>query len=240
MTDHSVDVLAIGPHPDDAELLCGGTLARCADQGNRTGILDLTRGEMGTRGSPELRAAEAATASQILSVGIRLNAELPDACITNDRGTREHIVGLLRELKPRVVILPFMRGRHPDHRLAAELCRDACFLAGLARFGSGAPHRPRKLLYALAFREDPVKPTFVVDITEQFSRKMEAIRSYASQFEDARQAGEAFPTGQPLYDLVEAQSRHYGSLIRRGYGEPFYTEETVEIDDVAGMQVHSL
>ena len=240
MTDHSVDVLAIGPHPDDAELLCGGTLARCADQGHRTGILDLTRGETGTRGNPELRATEAATAGEILGVRVRLNAELPDAGITNDRETREHIVGLLRELTPRVVILPFLRGRHPDHRLAAEVCRDACFLSGLARYGSGSPHRPHKLSYAMAFREDSIKPTFVVDITEQFGRKMEAIRSYSSQFEGVHQAGEVFPTGQSLFDLVEAHSRHYGSLIRRGYGEPFYTEETVEIDDVAGMRVRSL
>ena len=240
MTDHSVDVLAIGPHPDDAELLCGGTLARCADQGYRTGILDLTRGETATRGTPELRAAEAATASEILSVSVRLNAELPDAGITNDRESREHLVGFLRQLTPRVVILPFLRGRHPDHRLAAELCRDACFLSGLAKYGPGSPHRPHKLLYALAFREDPVKPTFVVDISEQFDRKMKAIRSYSSQFEGVQQAGEAFPTGQTLYDLVEVQSRHCGSLIRRGYGEPFFTDETVEIEDVAGMRVRSL
>ena len=173
-------------------------------------------------------------------MSVRLNADLPDAGITNDRGTREHIVGLLRALAPRVVILPFMRGRHPDHRLAAELCRDACFLSGLARFGTGSPHRPHKLLYAMAFREDPEKPTFVVDITDQFGRKMEAIQAFASQFEGARQAGEAFPTGQSLYDLIDVQSRHYGSLIRRGYGEPFYTDETVEIDDVAGMRVRSL
>jgi len=240
MTDHSVDVLAIGPHPDDAELLCGGTLARCADQGYRTGILDLTRGETATRGTPELRAAEAATASEILGVAVRLNAELPDAGITNDRESREHLVGFLRQLTPRVVILPFLRGRHPDHRVAAEVCRDACFLSGLARYGSGSPHRPHKLLYAMAFREDPVKPTFVVDITDQFSRKIEAIRSYSSQFEGVQQAGEAFPTGQSLYDLLEVQSRHYGSLIRRGYGEPFFTDETVEIEDVAGMRVRSL
>ena len=240
MTDHSVDVLAIGPHPDDAELLCGGTLARCADRGHRTGILDLTRGETATRGNPELRASEATAAAEILGVSVRLNAELADAGITNDRPTREHIVGLLRVLTPRVVILPFVRGRHPDHRLASELCRDACFLSGLAKFGSGSPHRPHKILYAMAFREDTVKPTFVVDITEQFGRKMEAIRAYSSQFEGVQQAGEAFPTGQSLYDLIDVQSRHYGSLIRRGYGEPFYTDETVEIADVAGMRVRSL
>lgn len=240
MTEQPVEVLAVGPHPDDAELLCGGTLARAADQGHRTAILDLTRGEKATRGTPELRCAEAEEAKRVLGVDIRVNAELPDAGICNDRGTRERIVSILRDLRPRVVILPFIRGRHPDHRVAAEVCRDACFLAGLARFGSGSPHRPHKILYALAFREDSVKPTFVVDITDQWKRKIEAIRAYRSQFEGAIRAGEAFPTGQPLHELVETQSRHYGSLIRKPFGEPFYTEETLEIDDVAALGVSSL
>jgi bacillithiol biosynthesis deacetylase BshB1 len=240
MVDRPVDVLAIGPHPDDAELLCGGTLARCADQGYRTGILDLTRGEMGTRGTPALRSEEAADAGRILGVETRVNAGLADAGITNDRETRERVVDLLRQLRPRVVILPFLTGRHPDHRVASEMGRDACFLSRLERYGSGEPHRVEKILYALTFREDPVKPTFVVDITDQFDRKIRAIRCYASQFDGAEQAGEAYPTGQPFYDVVEVQSRHYGSLIRRGYGEPFYTEETVEIEDVAGMGVRSL
>ena len=138
------------------------------------------------------------------------------------------------------MILPFHRGRHPDHRLAAELCRDACFLAGLARYGEGEPHRPAKILYALSFREDHVKPTFVVDIEAQFQRKLEAIRCYASQFDGVVQAGEAFPTGQSLYELVEVQNRHYGSLIRSGFGEPFFTDETVEVGDVARLSVASI
>jgi len=241
MTERTVEVLAVGPHPDDAELLCGGTLARCADQGYRTGILDLTRGETATRGTPELRAQEAERAAGVLNVAVRLNAGLPDAGILNTPETREQIVGFLRELRPRVVILPYLLGRHPDHREAAELTRDACFLSGLVNYGDdAAPHRPHKILYAMSFREDPVKPTFVVDIADQVGRKMEAIRSYSSQFEGAEQAGEAFPTGQPLYELVETQNRHYGSLIRRAYGEPFYTEETVEIEDIAAMRVRSL
>jgi LmbE family N-acetylglucosaminyl deacetylase len=140
-----------------------------------------------------------------------------------------------------VVILPYPVGRHPDHRLASELARDACYLSGLAKYDApGEPHRPFKILYALAYREDPVTPTFVVDISDQFARKMEAIRCYASQFDGATNAGEIFPTGQDLYGLIETQSAHYGSLIRRRYGEPYHTLETVEVSDVVQLQVQSL
>ena len=237
MAGDGLDVLAIGSHPDDVELSCGGTLLKCADQGRRTGILDLTRGEMGTKGSAELRATEATRAAEILGVNERRNADLPDAGVFNTQANRETLVAILRELRPRVVILPFPRGRHPDHRVGSELARDACFLAGLKRFGSGEPFRPGKLVYAASFREDADKPTFVVDISAQIERKMEAIRCFASQFDDAIKAGEAFPTGQPLYELIETQNRHYGSLIRRPFGEPFVTEETIEVDDLASLGV---
>jgi len=151
------------------------------------------------------------------------------------------VVEFLRYFSPRVVILPFPVGRHPDHRIASELGRDACYLAGLARYGArGTPHRPRKVLYALAYREDPVKPTFVVDISDQFERKLAAIRCYASQFDGVKAAGEIFPTGQDLYSLVETQNAHYGSLIRTRYGEPFFTQETVRVDDVVALDVESL
>jgi LmbE family N-acetylglucosaminyl deacetylase len=178
-----------------------------------------------------------------LGLSVRRNALLPDAGLANDRESRERVVAVLRELRPQVVILPFRRGRHPDHRIASELGRDACFLAGLKRYApaAGEAHRPRKLLYALSFREDPVKPTFVVRLEEaHFQRKMEAIRCYASQFDAAESAGEIFPTGQPLYELVEVQGRHYGSLIRSPFGEPFFTEETVRVDDIIELKVRSL
>ena len=236
-----VDILAIAAHRDDIELTCGGTLLRARDQGHRTGILDLTAGEMGTRGSAELRGAEADRAAIVLGVTERRNAGLPDAGIQHSDASRRIVVEQIRYFAPRVVILPFPVGRHPDHRIASELGRDACFLAGLARYdATGAPHRPHKILYALAYREDPVKPTFVVDISPQFERKMQAIRCYASQFDGADSAGEIFPTGQDLYSLVEAQNAHYGSLIRTRYGEPFYTEETVQVDDVMGLGVKSM
>ena len=236
-----VEVLAIAAHRDDVELTCAGTLLRAAAAGHRTGILDLTAGESGTRGSAELRAQEAERATELLGVAERRNAGLPDAHLQNTEESRRIVVGHIRHFAPRVVILPFPVGRHPDHRVASELGRDACFLAGLAKYdAAGTPHRPYKLLYALSYREDPVKPTFVVDISEQFERKLAAIRCYASQFDGAKAAGEIFPTGQDLYSLVATQNAHYGSLIRVRYGEPFFTEETMAVDDVVGLGVQSL
>lgn len=236
-----VDILAIAAHRDDVELTCAGTLIRAADQGHRTGILDLTAGETGSRGSASLRAEEAERAARVMGVSERRNAGLPDAHLTNTDETRRIVVEQIRYFQPQVVILPFPVGRHPDHRVTSELGRDACYLAGLTRYPApGEPHRPHKVVYALSYREDPLKPTFVVDITDQFSRKMEAIRCYASQFDGALNAGEIFPTGQDLYGLIETQSAHYGSLIRTRFGEPFFTHETVRIDDVVGMYVQSM
>jgi N-acetylglucosamine malate deacetylase 1 len=238
-----VDLLAIAAHRDDAELTCGGTLAKAVRAGHRVGILDLTQGESGTRGSAELRAAEAEAAARALGVQVRSNAGLPDAHLANDEPSRERIVQLVRQLRPRVVILPFPIGRHPDHRIASELARDACYLAGLARYAPAAgieAHRPFKVLYALAYREDPVKPSFVVDISDAFAAKMAAIRCYGSQFDGAKAAGEIFPTGQDLYELIRIQSAHYGSLIRTAYGEPYFTHETMAVDDVLNLGVSSL
>lgn len=239
----AIDVLAIAAHRDDAELTCGGTLAKAARSGTRVGILDLTQGESGTRGSSDLRAAEAKAAAAALGVAVRVNAGLPDAHLANDEPSRARLVQLVRELRPRVVILPFPVGRHPDHRVASELGRDACYLAGLAKYAPAEgvePYRPFKLLYALAYREDPVKPSFVVDISDNFDAKMAAIRCYASQFDGAKAAGEIFPTGQDLYELIRVQSAHYGSLIRVPYGEPYFTHETVAVDDVLQLGVSSL
>jgi N-acetylglucosamine malate deacetylase 1 len=236
-----VDLLAIAAHRDDVELTCGGTLAKAVRAGHRVGILDLTAGEAGTRGDAAMRAHEADRAAAVLGVSVRLNAELPDAYLANDTVGRRRVVELIRLLRPRVVILPFPVGRHPDHRIASELARDACYLAGLAKYDApGTPHRPHKVLYALAYREDPVKPSFVVDISESFETKMRAVRCYASQFDGAKGAGEIFPTGQDLYDLIRVQSAHYGSLIRRSYGEPFFCHETLEVEDVVRLSVASL
>jgi len=233
-----VEILAIAAHRDDIELTCGGTLIKSARQGHSTAIIDLTAGETGTRGSAELRAQEAEAAARIMGVAQRMNLGLPDAGLVNTPETRALLAIAIRKLRPRIVIAPPLQGRHPDHIVAGQLVRDACFIAGLAKIAPETPpHRPRKVIHAIAFREDHVKPTFVVDITDVFEDKMRAIRCYASQFDDAIQAGEVYPTGEPLYDVIRHQSAHYGSLIRTGFGEPFYTTETMRVDDVGALEV---
>jgi bacillithiol biosynthesis deacetylase BshB1 len=235
-----LDLLAIMPHPDDAELICGGTLIRAGDQNHKTGVLDLSGGEMGSHGSPEQRQAESERATAILGLAVRMTLGLPDAQIRNDQESRGRLVEAIRELRPRTVILPYLEGRHPDHRVAAELGYDACYLAGLKNYpASGEPHRPNKVLYALAYREHTLKPTFVVDTSESFERKLEAVRCYGSQFDGVKSLGELFPADVPLYDLVRIQDAHYGSLIRAGYGEPFFTRETLKVDDVLELPVSS-
>ncbi len=236
----SLDLLCIAAHRDDAELTCGGTLIKAVDDGYRVGVLDLTEGEMGTRGSADLRAKEAERAAEVMGLHVRENLALPDAGIENSRHTRELLVAMIRRLQPRIVISPASKSRHPDHRLASELTRDACFLSGIARYVPDvAKHRPLKLLQVLTYREDPVKPTFVVDISEQFERKLAAIRCYASQFDGLTQAGEVFPNGESLYHIVTHQAAHYGSLIRSRYGEPFLTDETMRVTDVMSLDVSS-
>jgi bacillithiol biosynthesis deacetylase BshB1 len=234
----TVDVLAIAAHRDDVELTCGGTLLKAAALGQRTAIVDLTQGEMGSRGSAELRAAEASRAAEILGVTARVNLGLPDAGITNTPETRAQLVRLIRRFQPRVVLAPSITGKHPDHRVSAELVTDACFLSGLSKIEADLPRfRPFKLLHSLTYREDPVKPTFVVDISAEFEQKLLAIKAYGSQFDGVTQAGEAFPNGEPLYDIVRHQAAHYGSLIRVKYGEPFYTAETMRVDDLMALNV---
>ena len=234
-----LDVLAIVAHPDDAELLCGGSLLQSKDRGERTGILDLTRGEMGSQGSPELRALEAKASGETLGLDVRRNAALPDARLRNTQEAREKVVQILREVRPRTVITHWVDGRHPDHRAAAELVYDASFLAGLRNYPApGGPFRPFKVIHALSFREEPTKPTFVVDISAQMERKLDAISAYGSQFGDAVQAGEVFPGGgRALVDQVRAHAARVGSMIRVEYGEAFWTRETVEAPSVGALSV---
>lgn len=237
----ALDLLAIMAHPDDAELLCGGTLARAADQGYRAGVLDLTAGETGTRGDQDIRREEAERAAAILGLVERRNAGLPDGALENTPETRAVVAAILRELRPRTVILHWSEGRHPDHRIASRLAYDACFLAGLRNADiGGEPHRPHKVLYATAYREDAPLPSLVVDMTDQMERKLDAIFAFESQFAGKTWAGEIFGGGDRLLrDQILAHFAHYGSFIRTRYGEPFWTRETLRVDDVVDIPVSS-
>jgi len=235
------DLLAIVAHPDDAELICGGTLRKTAKQGYRTAILDLTGGESGTWGTPQKRAMEAEKAAEILGVSVRRNAGLPDGALSNDNESRKIVAEIIREIRPETIILHWREGRHPDHTAASQLGHDAAFLAGLENAPiKGEPHRPRKVIYALAYREEPIKPTFVVDITEEIDDKLDAIFAYHSQLEGKTALGEIFGGGErPIREQILAHAAHYGSLIRRPYGEPFWTRETVQIEDLVTIPVNS-
>jgi bacillithiol biosynthesis deacetylase BshB1 len=234
----TVDLLAIAAHRDDAELACGGTLIKAAKQGYRTAIVDLTQGELGTTGSAEIRAAEASRAAELMGVTARENLQLPDAGIVNTPETRTLLAKTIRRFRPKVVIAPAPKGRHPDHGTTAQLVRDACFVAGLAKIAPEvAKHRPHKVVHAVTYRHDLEKPTFVVDISEEFEQKLAAIRCYASQFEHVIQGGEVYPNGEPLYDVVRHYAAYYGTMIRTRYGEPYFTTETVRADDILALEV---
>jgi len=237
----TVDLLAVVAHPDDAELLCAGALIRSADHGHRSGVLDLTAGEAGSFGTASARAEETNLATALLGLAERRNAGLPDGRLLNNPASRLTVAGLLRELRPRVVITHWPEARHPDHRAASELVRDACFVAGMRNAGlEGEPHRPFKLLYALAYQEHAPQPTLVVDVTEQMDRKLDSIFAYASQFEGKSAMGDVLGGGdRPLREQILAHHAHYGSLIRRRYGEPYFTPETVLVEDVLDLTVNS-
>ncbi|MBK9168041.1 MAG: bacillithiol biosynthesis deacetylase BshB1 [Bryobacterales bacterium] len=230
-----MDLLAIAAHPDDVEQTCGGTLLKMAEMGYRTGILDLTAGDMGTRGTPEQRLAEAAEAARILRAGHRENMRFPDARLENTISARMSLAVRIRELKPRIVILPYWEGRHPDHYRASELGFEACFLAGLKKLEEYTePHRPYKVLYSSMYAN--VTPSFVVDISAQFERRMESLLAYKSQY--APPDGEAahlFPAPDEIRERLAAVARYFGNLIGVKYGEPFVVKETLEVTDVVAM-----
>jgi bacillithiol biosynthesis deacetylase BshB1 len=237
-----IDLLAIAAHPDDVEQTCGGALIRMAEAGYKTGIIDLTAGDMGTRGSPEIRVAESQAAAKILKVVHRENLHFPDARLENTLPARSTLAKRIREIRPRTVILPYWEGRHPDHYRTAEIGYEACFLAGLRKMDETTePHRPYKIVYSSLYAN--VTPSFVVDITGQFDRRMESLLAYQSQY-GAAQAGAAgaavFPNEQEIRERLAAMARFYGNLIGVKYGEPYVVKETMRVDDLVALPVRSL
>lgn len=237
--DRPLDILAIAAHPDDVEQTCGGTLIRMAEMGYRTGVLDLTAGDMGSRGTPEIRLQEAAVAATQMLLAWRGNMRLPDARLENTISVRMSLAGEIRNLRPRVVILPYWEGRHPDHYRASEIGYESCFLAGLRKLDDTTePHRPHKILYSSIYAN--VTPSFVVDVTGQFERRMAALLSYDSQYGEAHDARDLFPAQQEIRERLSAIARFYGNLIGVKYGEPFVVKEILRVDDITTMGVRSL
>jgi len=250
----SLDILAIAAHRDDVEQTCGGTLLKAALRGQRTGILDLTQGEMGTRGTAEDRAREAEDAARILGVSWRTALDLPDGRVENTWENRLKVASMIRKTRPRVIILPYWKGRHPDHYTASVLGYEACFLAGLAKLDLGprtsdltqtsakensfAPHRPYKIIYATLYYD--IRPTFVVDISEQFEGKFASILAYKSQFSDQQAGKDLFPAHDEIHARVEAMARFYGMLGGVTYAEPFLQKEVGLVDDLLAIPVKSI
>ena len=250
-----LDILAIAAHRDDVEQTCGGTLLRASQRGQITGILDLTKGEMGTRGTAEDREREANDAAKILGVTWRRALDIPDGRVENTWENRLKVASVIRETRPRVVILPYWKGRHPDHYTASILGYEACFLAGLKKLDPHralsyqppdisdqtsdlAPHRPFKIIYATLYYD--IRPTFVVDISDQFEGKFASILAYKSQFSDQEAGKDIFPAHDEIRARVDSMARFYGALGGVTHGEPFLQKEVGLVDDLLAIPVKSI
>ncbi len=252
--DPSLDILAIAAHRDDVEQTCGGTLLKAAHRGQRTGILDLTQGEMGTRGTAENRAREADDAAKILNIIWRRALDIPDGRVENTWENRLKVATVIRETRPRAVILPYWKGRHPDHYTASVLGYEACFLAGLAKLDTSTgtqpdvvggvspaalpPHRPYKIVYATLYYD--IRPTFVVDISDQFEAKFASILAYKSQFSDQQAGKDLFPARDEIRARVDAMARFYGMLGGVTHAEPFLQKEVGLVEDLLAIPVKSI
>jgi len=233
------DILAIAAHRDDVEQTCGGTLLKMAERGRRTAILDLTQGEMGTRGTVEDRAREAAEAARILKTGWRQALDIPDGRVENTYENRLKVARVIRELRPRVLILPYWQARHPDHATAAVLGYEAAFISGLARLELGAaPHRPYKIIYASLYAD--VRPTFVVDISGQFDARFAALMAYRSQYQHQEEGSGLFPRQAEIRERIAAMAGFYGLLAGVRYAEPFVQKEVGLVDDLLAIPVQSI
>jgi bacillithiol biosynthesis deacetylase BshB1 len=234
-----IDVLAIAAHRDDVEQTCGGTLLAQQALGFRTGILDLTQGESGTRGTATEREAEATAAAQILKVSHREALDLPDGSVQNTLENRLKLAAVLRRLRPRVVILPYWQGRHPDHYTSATLGYEACFAAGLSKLDlPGSPHRPFKILYASLYAD--VRPTFVVDITPHIETRLRSLLAYRSQYGNQSQGTGLFVPEEEIRERTFATARHYGLLAGVRYAEPFVQKEVALVADLMRLPVASI
>ena len=239
MSVRDVDAMAFGAHPDDVELGCGGTLIKLAESGFSTVVVDMVRGELATRGTAETRREEAAAAAKILRTAARENLELDDGHIRADKEGKRRVVEVIRRYRPRLLLVPYYQDRHPDHYHASELVYEGAFLAGLTRYDTGQEHyRPAKVAYYMGWYE--FEPTFVVDITAQFERKMEAVYAYSTQFKPDDPAYEQTRLTSPQHHkMLVHRMGYYGSLIGKDYGEGFLIRGKMEVDHPLGARFSS-
>ena len=239
----AVDVLAFGTHPDDIELACGGTIAKLVKQGYKVALADLTRGELGTRGTVEIRTKEAEEAAEVLGVVTRRNLEIPDGNVEVNQANMRKVITLIRELRPGMLIIPHSVERHPDHAHSHSLCKEAWFYAGLTKIktefkGAGQqPFRPSRFFEYMQWQE--FEPSIIVDISETFKTKMKAIRAHASQFFNPHSKDPQTKLSSPEFlERIETQSHYYGMRIGVQYGEPFYTSLQIGVADLFHVLVN--
>ncbi len=234
-----LDALAIAAHRDDIEITCGGTIIKLVDRGKKVGILDLTAGEMGTKGTAEDRGREAAEAAKIMGLAFRHNLQIPDAGVEVNRENKLKVAQIIRDTKPDLVILPYWVQRHPDHLAASMLGYDACFLAGLKKLNLlGDSHRPKKIIYSSSFREG--QHSFFVDITDQMERKLKAVAAYKSQFDGTPSSLQIYKPGVDIFEYMTITAQHYGHLVGVKYAEAFVIKENILIADPSEMPVRSI
>lgn len=229
-----VDIVAISAHPDDAELGCGGALILAAARGWRVALADLSDGERSSRGTPEQRRRDRQRAAELIGACDRLSLGLPDTAIGADPAHHLAVVQLIRETRPRIVLAPYWRDRHPDHAAAGRLVRRACFLAGVSTLGTGAPHRPDRLFHFMV--HEPFIPSFVVDIGTAWPRKVEAVAAYRSQFQPADPGPETALSRGDFTRVLEARAIWFGAMIGAPYGEPFRSRGPIALDELPGLQ----
>ncbi len=239
MSDTKLDVLAIAAHRDDVEITCGGTIIKLTDKGKKVGILDLTQGEMGTKGTAVERERDSVEAAHVMNLAWRGNLNFPDAQIEVNLKNKKIIASVIRKFAPDTVILPYWVQRHPDHLSAHLLGYDACFLAGLKKMDiEGEPTRPKKIIYTSSFRD--VKHSFYVDISDQLERKLEAVKAYKSQFDGSEESKQIFKPGVDIFQFMKTTAEYYGNLVGVKYAEAFTVKENILIDDPTEMPVKSI
>lgn len=241
-TKDTLDIIFFGAHPDDVELAAGGTAAKCVKDGLRVGIVDLTSGEMGTRGTPQTRKREAQAAARALGAAFRQQLDFQDGNLQTGREQELEIIELLRRFRPQLVVAPYPDDRHPDHTRAGRLVTEASFYAGLKSLQTALPaHRPQMVIYYL--QNYMVTPSFVVDVSRTWKTKMRAVAAFKSQFHDpASKEPATFISDPKFLGMIEARGRHFGALIATEYGEAFVSKQPPRVDDLlaayAGREVN--